>query len=171
MSLKIFISCAALVLLITKILLPEVKIDNITIGLLVVAILPWLPSILESATLPGGWGIKFRKLEEKFTSISNQVAPIVDSMTESEQSEIVSVGSSAPRVVSEKESNILHALSSGGFPLRSLTGVSNAAQLDKSETQNFLLGLKDKGLAAEVQGRKGIRWAITPMGRETIQTM
>ena len=39
---------------------PGLVIDAITLGLLVIAILPWLSTLIERATLPGGWGVNFR---------------------------------------------------------------------------------------------------------------
>ena len=42
---------------------PNLKIDAITIGFLVFATLPWLPMILKSAELPGGWKLQFREPE------------------------------------------------------------------------------------------------------------
>jgi hypothetical protein len=50
---------------------PDLKIDAVTFGLIIVAILPWLSELIESAKFPGGWEIKFRDLEkaaEKVTS-------------------------------------------------------------------------------------------------------
>ena len=54
---------------------PALKIDAITLGLLVIAILPWLPRLLESAKLPGGWEVTFRRLE---TTVHDQGAQISD---------------------------------------------------------------------------------------------
>jgi hypothetical protein len=37
--------------------------DAITIGLLILIILPWLTSLIESAKFPGGWEVKFRDVQ------------------------------------------------------------------------------------------------------------
>jgi hypothetical protein len=50
--------------IIGRILFPNIKIDSITLGLLIVAILPWLSSLIESAEFPGGWKIKFRDIKK-----------------------------------------------------------------------------------------------------------
>ena len=63
-TVKIIISVAALALIVSRWVWPKLDIDAISIGLLIVAALPWLSSILESAKLPGGWEIKFRDLEK-----------------------------------------------------------------------------------------------------------
>ncbi|WP_146067969.1 hypothetical protein [Streptomyces sp. Ru72] len=44
---------------------PDVKIDTITVGLLVVAVVPWLGDVLESIELPGGPRFEFRRLEDR----------------------------------------------------------------------------------------------------------
>ncbi len=49
---------------------PNIKIDSITLGLFIIAILPWITSIIESAKFPGGWEIKFRDLKEAAEKIS-----------------------------------------------------------------------------------------------------
>jgi hypothetical protein len=63
--LKLSLSIGGLVLIAIRILWPELKVDAITLGLVVFVALPWLPAILESAKFPGGWEVKFLKLEEK----------------------------------------------------------------------------------------------------------
>lgn len=47
-----------------------IKIDAISLGLIIVAILPWLSSLIESAELPGGWKIKFRDIERAGAKIT-----------------------------------------------------------------------------------------------------
>ncbi|WP_086852331.1 hypothetical protein [Amycolatopsis kentuckyensis] len=44
---------------------PGLKIDAITVLLLVVALVPWLGELLESIELPGGWKVKYRDLRER----------------------------------------------------------------------------------------------------------
>ena len=44
---------------------PALKIDAITVLLLVVALLPWLGGLLESLELPGGYKLKYRALADK----------------------------------------------------------------------------------------------------------
>ena len=76
-----FIPFGTLAIIIAHITLSStLKIDAITLGLLVIAISPWLPKLLESAKLPGGWEITFRKLEDKvqdqeakITSLQNKI--------------------------------------------------------------------------------------------------
>jgi hypothetical protein len=41
------------------------KFDTIALGLLSIAVLPWLSSFLTSAELPGGWKFEFDKVKEE----------------------------------------------------------------------------------------------------------
>jgi hypothetical protein len=63
------VTAGALVLLAVKLLLqsalPSLKLDDaLSVGLLIVAVLPWLSQLLTSAKLPGGWEFVFREIKE-----------------------------------------------------------------------------------------------------------
>lgn len=62
--LKVLLSLIAISAIIGRILWPEIKIDSITLGLIILALLPWFSEIIESAKLPGGWEIKFRDMQK-----------------------------------------------------------------------------------------------------------
>jgi hypothetical protein len=77
-KLKLAITCGALLLLFARMVWPELKVDSITLGLLIVAVIPWMTSLIESARFPGGWEIKFRDLSqagEKITSAAGVAKP------------------------------------------------------------------------------------------------
>lgn len=59
----IVITLIAIVGVISRLIWPDIKIDSITIGLLFIALIPWLPNYIKSAKLPGGWEINFQNLE------------------------------------------------------------------------------------------------------------
>ena len=61
--LKLGISIVAAAVAVVHIALPDLKIDAVTFGLILVVILPWLTSLIESAKFPGGWEVKFRNVE------------------------------------------------------------------------------------------------------------
>jgi hypothetical protein len=42
-----------------------IKFDTIALGLLSIAVLPWLSSFLQSAELPGGWKFQFDQVKEE----------------------------------------------------------------------------------------------------------
>jgi len=70
--------------------------------------------------------------------------------------------------LSENESRVLKALSEGKFPLRARYGISKDTELNLPEVDNGLSSLKEKGLASEVQGKKGVRWVLTPSGKRLL---
>jgi hypothetical protein len=61
--LKLAISTGAVLVIVARVIWPDLKVDAITLGLLVVAILPWLSVLIESAKFPGGWEVKFRNVQ------------------------------------------------------------------------------------------------------------
>lgn len=65
LALRIGISVAALALLAVQLVWPRAAFDATSLGLLALAVLPWLSSLLESAKLPGGWELKFREVESE----------------------------------------------------------------------------------------------------------
>jgi len=73
--LKACITAMACLLILVRIIWPELKVDSITLGLLAVAVLPWLSSLIESAKLPGGLEVKFRDLQAAGREITETVPP------------------------------------------------------------------------------------------------
>ncbi len=69
------ISIFALGLVALHVLKPELKIDAITLGLVIVCILPWAAYLLKSAKFPGGWEVTFRDVETAVEKIY-QVATV-----------------------------------------------------------------------------------------------
>jgi hypothetical protein len=61
--LNVAISVCAIGIIIARLIWPNLKIDAITLGLIIVAILPWLSGLIESAKFPGGWEVKFRDIK------------------------------------------------------------------------------------------------------------
>jgi hypothetical protein len=51
--LKVFISIVALGVILARLVWPNLRLDAITLGLIIVAILPWLSTIIESAKFGG----------------------------------------------------------------------------------------------------------------------
>jgi len=51
---KIVMMVIAFGLIVARFIWPNIQVDAITLGLIIVAILPWLTTIVESAKFPGG---------------------------------------------------------------------------------------------------------------------
>jgi len=63
-GLKVAISLGALAVIIVRALWPGLNIDAVTLGLILVAILPWLSGLIKSAEFPGGWKIEFQDIKK-----------------------------------------------------------------------------------------------------------
>jgi hypothetical protein len=63
--LRVAISVGALTLFVVQLAWPRLRLEATSLGLLALAVLPWLSSVLESAKLPGGWELKFREVERE----------------------------------------------------------------------------------------------------------
>lgn len=53
-----------MLLILSRLLWPSINIDAITLGLLAVAVLPWLAALIKSAEFPGGWKIEFQDVQQ-----------------------------------------------------------------------------------------------------------
>lgn len=61
---KLLFSVGAVALIMIRKIQPNLlPADAVTLGLLVVAALPWISSFIDIAEFPGGWKFQFRKLE------------------------------------------------------------------------------------------------------------
>jgi hypothetical protein len=73
---KLVVSLVAAVAIVVRLLWPTIKIDLVAFGLFVVAVLPWLSSILESAKFPGGWEVKFRDIQRAAAQVTSGTEPM-----------------------------------------------------------------------------------------------
>jgi len=62
--LKVAMTGGAVGVIVARLVWPELRLDAVTLGLLVVAILPWLSPLIKSAEFPGGWKIEFQEVKE-----------------------------------------------------------------------------------------------------------
>jgi hypothetical protein len=64
-GLRQIISLGALLLVLAHIVWPILAIDFIALGLIVIAILPWLAPLVKSLELPGGWKVEFAEISKQ----------------------------------------------------------------------------------------------------------
>lgn len=64
-QLRLIISLGALLLTLAHIVLPTLAIDLITIGLVVITVLPWIAPLVKSLELPGGWKLEFSEISKQ----------------------------------------------------------------------------------------------------------
>ena len=100
--LKVVITTVAVAVIVLRIYHPDLKIDAITFGLMVVAVLPWLSELIESAKFPGGWEVQVsqrprcrREGRRIFASASGRAAPAGEASFSSSPSTILTLRLSA----------------------------------------------------------------------------
>jgi hypothetical protein len=62
--LQYIISATGVILAIIHLLFPSISIDAVTLGLIILAVIPWLTPIFKSVELPGGWKIEFQEFQK-----------------------------------------------------------------------------------------------------------
>lgn len=100
------------------------------------------------------------------SALQNEVGPIINKETEGDENERELESLSA--VVGDEQALLLKALKHPRFTLRSVSGIARELGRERSEVLHELKTLAESGLVTEVQARKGIRWALTPAGREKL---
>ena len=77
-KLQYSISIIALTLIVIHIVIPSFSIDGITLGFLVIAILPWLSPIFKTVEFPGGLKVEFQDLlrTEKKANDAGLLGPV-----------------------------------------------------------------------------------------------
>ncbi|MEU8876542.1 hypothetical protein AB0D24_36435 [Streptomyces javensis] len=68
------VSCVAIAVAVTHVLAPDLRIDNVTVALLVVAVVPWLRDLLNSIELPGGVRLEFKEAVERRIADAERIA-------------------------------------------------------------------------------------------------
>lgn len=61
---QVIITSCALAIAGVHLYWPDLKIDSITLTLLIVAVVPWVAQLFKSLELPGGWKIEFQELQK-----------------------------------------------------------------------------------------------------------
>jgi len=61
---SVTITLLALAIAFIHVILPDLKIDGVTLGLLVLAVIPWLAPLFKKIKLPGGWEIEYQEVKK-----------------------------------------------------------------------------------------------------------
>ncbi|SFK53792.1 hypothetical protein [Lysobacter sp. cf310] len=70
-KLKLAITVGALVVAAVHVIWPKLAIDAITLGLVVVALLPWLAPLVKSVELPGGLKVELQEVKDAAGKVRN----------------------------------------------------------------------------------------------------
>jgi hypothetical protein len=74
--LRRIVTLAALLLALAHLIWPKLAIDAITLGLLAIAVIPWLAPLIKSLELPGGWKVELQEMYQVTTRA--QSAGLID---------------------------------------------------------------------------------------------
>jgi hypothetical protein len=74
---KAAITVIAVVLLLIRKNVPGIELDNVDFALLIVGAFPWLPSIISSAKLPGGFEFEFNRVKERQEEQESKIAELI----------------------------------------------------------------------------------------------
>lgn len=106
--------------------------------------------------------------QRKLINLESQWDPWVDRYTEQNEGEVLV---SVPKAsLSDNQFDVLKALDHEEFSMRLVSGVAKDLGRDNQEVKNDLEALADMKLAFEVQGKKGLRWALSSEGHRLIQS-
>lgn len=75
--------------LVIHIAFPNLAIDAISLGLLLIAILPWLAPLIKAAELPGGLKITFQDIQEAAERVAGDAPEVVARVSEGEPSYLI----------------------------------------------------------------------------------
>ncbi|MCW6541001.1 hypothetical protein ND440_02360 [Yersinia ruckeri] len=84
-KLKFIITVGALAGVAIHVIWPHLAIDAITLGLIVVALLPWLAPLVKSVELPGGLKVELQEIKEATERVKN--AGLLETSASSEKME------------------------------------------------------------------------------------
>jgi membrane protein implicated in regulation of membrane protease activity len=99
-TIRLSITVAALLVALAHLIFPGVRIDFVTVVLLVVAVLPWVAPIVKSVELPGGFKIQLQDVKEAAKELLR-----VDTVIQPPTGEIRMEGH-APEVVPDAKARI-----------------------------------------------------------------
>lgn len=153
---KVTVTVVALIVFGLHITLPnDAKLDAVALGLMGLAALPWLSSLIDSAEFPGGWKIQFRKeLETQKRDLNRLRFLIANFVTDAEARHLEKLRARTP------------------FPfLRDDTTSFFLGELRRLRSLKLIEGQDGKGIRTlEVEGGDvGAHFRITRAGREYLR--
>ncbi len=174
MIIKIIITAVALCAIALHMFFPQITIDAVSIGLLLVGILPWLSSLFDTVEFPGGWKFHFN-LQQTAKKAEN--AGLLSSSLTKKDERMYSfqiIGDNDPnlalaglRIEIEKslmgiaeKNKIFVKKASIEFTLDLLHGHAILSE-DEVKTLKSLITLLDQAVHGKKIDSRGYEWAMT----------
>jgi hypothetical protein len=157
------ITILALVIALLHLIFPNLKIDAITVTLLLIALVPWLSPLFKSLEFPGGWKIEFQEMKDQLgTIIAKEAEPITEAAGPTFSIKAYSVNDEAARLV-------IKALGNPAYTWRSLSGLSAETKLSRKQILESIKWFLDNKLATEVREKQGTLWGLSAEGRNLLR--
>lgn len=164
-KLKYSITITALCVAIAHIIWPSLKIDAITLALIVIALIPWLSPLFKSLKLPGGWEIQFQEVKEKVEAIvAKETEPIDEDVGTTFSVRAFSINDEATR-------SVLKALGDSKYTWRYIGSLMQVTKLPAKEVLQSVTWLLDNDLATESKVRDRRQWALSQEGRDLLNNI
>jgi len=169
---KATVSAIAVAALVVRLIWPDLHIDGVTLGLLGLAILPWLSSLIKSAELPGGFKIEFQDVRDAVEKVTRG-APAPKAFVPNQQVTSTEVAAADPnlslvalRIEIEKRLREL-ARRNGMDERRSLKSILRELHDRKVLEPSIVSGLRDLITAGDQAAHgasvdpRAAQWALT----------
>lgn len=169
------VTLVALVFALTHLIWPSLAIDGVTLGLLLIAVLPWLAPLIKTLELPGGWKVELRELQETATRVKEAGLLASAPITSKDESEFTfqvvvshdpNLALAGLRIEIEKrlsvlaERNDIQVRAGGiGHLLRALDQVQILSREERAALADILGLLNSAVHGAEVDPR-AVEWAM-----------
>lgn len=171
-TLSAIVSISAVLLVIGHLSFPNIKLDAVTLILIVVAILPWLTPLFKSVELPGGFKVEFQEFE-KVKEKAGKAGLLEVPLEKKEQPAFITIAEEDPnlalaglRIEIEKrlrsiaERQGLDTRRAGiGQLLRQLSEVNALSQQEYS-VLNDVIGLLNRAVHAIEIDPQAVKWAL-----------
>jgi len=147
-NLKVIISAVAAMGLVLHVVYPHLAIDAISLGLLVITVLPWLAPLVKAAELPGGFKIEFHDVKAAADQVTAG-APEAASLPAPVAPSYLAIAEQDPNLALvglriEIEKRIRALAEQTGIPKsRPLTQLTNELQERQILSSESLSGLRD----------------------------
>jgi hypothetical protein len=160
--LRAAISVFAIGFIVVHLVYPDISIDQITITLFIVAIVPWLSSIFKSLDLPGVGKMEYQQFKEKIGPIlTKETEPIPPPTGRAASLDALMVNDYATIAV-------IKALANPKYTWRYLGGLKEETGCSEKDVLTSLEWLKANDLIAESSSVGERLWALSQRGREKL---
>jgi len=109
-----------------------------------------------------------KQAKEEVQEVQASIDPILEKETEKETVTDGAESITSLKTLDDEERKVLDAFARSKFALRTLTGISKDAGLDKVESNRILSSLEERALVAKKVGKNGTRWYITQSGLDLL---